>query len=282
MLSDETAGDPLKKASLIRSIIESISIIPDSITRSVYTKECSVLLDVPEKALISELNKIRVKKHKDHARKEAVKNEAHFDEPPPEFFDPTFKKEKKVESTTFHQEKDIVRLMLNYGLLEIDVDSLDDEDNDITVKMKLADFVAEEIQEDDLNFEDETLQKIFDLYIEQIENTPQKDPIIYLTTLEDVKVRELVSDLVSEKYVLHKWQSQNIEVQTEEDKIFRAVRDALYAFKARKINVIIHQKRLELKDIQDKKGDILPILMELQNLDEIKRQLLSQQGITIF
>jgi len=282
LLSDETAGDPLKKAGLIRNIIESISIIPDSITRSVYTKECSSLLDVPEKALISELNKIRVKKHKDQVRKEAVKNEPHFDEPPPEFFDPTFKKEKKAESTTYHQEKDIVRLMLNYGRIEIDVDSIDEEDNDVVIKMKLADFVAEEIQADELTLDDPVLQKIFDAYLVQLEKDDQTDPILRLTSVEDVTVRELVSDLVSEKYVLHKWQSQNIEVQTEESKIFRAVTDALYAFKARKINVIIHQKRLELKEIQEKNGEILDVLMELQKLGEIKRQLLSQQGITIF
>ena len=116
----------------------------------------------------------------------------------------------------------------------------------------------------------------------EIAQHAQQDQIMFLTSLEDVQVRELVSDLVSEKYVLHKWKSQNIEVNTEEDKIFRAVRDALYAFKARKINVIIHEKRMELKEIQDKNGDILPILVELQNLGEVKRQLLSQQGITIF
>ncbi len=283
LLAEETAGDPIKKAGLIRNIIESVALIPDSITRSVYTKECSTLLDVPEKALISELNKIRLKKHKDTSRKEAVQREAAYDEPPPEFFDPSFKPvEKKSESGTFHQEKDILRLMLNYGLREIDVDSLDEEDNEISIKMKLADFVAEEIQEDELIFESKLFQEVFVLYLSQVKQNESKDPVTFFSSMENTEMREMVIDLVAEKHVLHKWESQNIEVHTEQDKIFRAVRDALYAFKARKINIIIQEKRLELKKIQDAKGDMMPILVEIQDLGEIKRQLLSEQGITIF
>lgn len=286
LLAEETAGDPIKKAGLVRSIIESVAIIPDSITRSVYTKECSVLLDVPEKALISELNKIRLKKHNDDSRREAVKQQANLDEPPPEFFDPSFvskpKEEEIVQSGTYHQEKDILRLMLNYGGLEIDVESIDEEENEVIVKMKLADFVAEEILEDDLHFDDPLFKEVFDIYLAERKVNDAKDPVTFLSSIEKNDARELVVDLVAEKYVLHKWGSQNIEVFTEESKIFRAVRDALYAFKARKINDIITTKRNELKSIQGTGADIIPILEELQSLGEIKRQLLAQQGITIF
>ncbi|MFT4752891.1 MAG: DNA primase [Salibacteraceae bacterium] len=286
LLSEETAGDPIKKAGLIRNIIESVALIPDSITRAVYTKECSVLLDVPEKALISELNKIRLKKHKEESRKESVKQQVQLDEPPPEFFDPTFnaasKKEIVQEAGTYHQEKDILRLMLNYGRIDIDVESLDEDDNEVIVKMNLADFVAEEILEDDLSFDDPLLREIFDIYLAERKTNSERDPVTFLSSIEKDDLRELVVDLVAEKHVLHKWKSQNIDVFTEEDKIFRAVRDGLYAYKARKINDIIDAKRNELKKIQNTQEDIIPLLQELQQLGEIKRQLLSQQGIIIF
>lgn len=287
LLAGETEGDPIKKAGLVRNIIESVAIIPDSITRSVYTKECSVLLDVPEKALISELNKIRLKKHKDQSRKDSIKQQQEpFDEPPPEFFDPTFKaspqKEELPQSGTYHQEKDILRLMLNYGAVEIDVESLDEDDNEITVQMKLADFVAEEVLEDDLKFDDPLLHRIFEMYIAERKVNEEKDPVTFLSSMEETELREMVVDLVTEKYDLHKWASQNIEVFTEKDKMFRAVRDGLYAFKARKINDIINAKRNELQKIQNSGVDIIPLLEEIQALGEIKRQLLAQQGITIF
>lgn len=289
LLAEETAGDPIKKAGLVRNIIESIAIIPDGITRSVYTKECSNLLDVPEKTLISELNKIRLKKQTDQSRKEISKAKSQatqpFDEPPPEFFDPEFQAApKKVVTTsgTFHQEKDILRLVLNYGLMIIDVDSLDEEENEIIVKMKLADFVAEEIFEDDLNFDDQLLRKILEMYLAELKVDAERDPVSFLTNLEDSEIRELVVDLIAEKHVLHKWASQNIEVFTESDKIFRAVRDGLYAFKARKIQDIIGKKKEGLKNIANDSENLMDILTEIQSLEEIKRQLLEQQGIIIF
>jgi DNA primase len=251
--------------------------------RSVYTKECSNLLDVPEKALISELNKIRTKKHKDTVRKESVTREEHYDEPPPEMFDPGFvAKPKEVESTTYYQEKDILRLMLNYGTTEIDVEAMDEDDNEISVKMKLADFVHEEIHADELSFDNSIFQEIYVLYLNELNTTLDKDPIVTLSSMENAQIREMVVELVTEKYALHAWKKQNIEVHTEEDKIFRAVRDALYAFKARKINIIINDKRNTLKEAQDKGEEIMGLLVELQELGETKRQLLAEQGITIF
>lgn len=291
LLAEETAGDPIKKAGLVRNIIESIAIIPDGITRSVYTKECSGLLDVPEKTLISELNKIRLKKQSDQNRKEAVKMKSQsaappppFDEPPPEIFDPEFEAKapkEVVKAGTYHQERDILRLVLNYGQVVIDVDSLDEDENEIIVQMKLADFVAEEIFEDDLSFDDPLLMKILEMYLAELKVSEERDPVTYLSSLEDSEVRELVVDLVAEKHILHNWKSANIEVFTESDKMFRAVRDGLYAFKARKIQDIIAEKKDALKDVNGESDDLMKLLAEIQELEEIKRQLLASQGIII-
>lgn len=59
LLLKESNGDPVKKIALIKDIVNSISVIEDSITRSVYIKMCSSRLDVQESLLIQEVNKIR-------------------------------------------------------------------------------------------------------------------------------------------------------------------------------------------------------------------------------
>ncbi|MGB0524899.1 MAG: DNA primase [Flammeovirgaceae bacterium] len=53
----ETQGDPLKKAAVIRDIVESIAKIPDPIKRTVFCEECSHLLNVDVKILVEEVNK---------------------------------------------------------------------------------------------------------------------------------------------------------------------------------------------------------------------------------
>ena len=57
LLLEETANDPIKRASLIKDIVGSIARIPDPIKRSVYVRECSILMDINEQILVDEANK---------------------------------------------------------------------------------------------------------------------------------------------------------------------------------------------------------------------------------
>ena len=68
LLMEEAGKDPIKRAELITSIVKSISVIPDTIIRSVYIKECSQLLKMEEKVLVEATAKLIEK-----AREEKVK-----------------------------------------------------------------------------------------------------------------------------------------------------------------------------------------------------------------
>jgi DNA primase len=59
LLLKETDNDPVKRIHLIKEMIDTIAVIPDNITRSVYIKECSHLFDEREQLLIDEVIKIR-------------------------------------------------------------------------------------------------------------------------------------------------------------------------------------------------------------------------------
>src|SRR5690606_19584441 len=55
VLLDETKNDPVKKAELIRDIIQSISLIPNLIQRELYIQETAKLMDLREEILFKEL-----------------------------------------------------------------------------------------------------------------------------------------------------------------------------------------------------------------------------------
>jgi DNA primase len=59
ILLKDAGNDPIKRANLIQDLVESISLIADDITRSVYIKECSRQLDFDEQILQTEVNKKR-------------------------------------------------------------------------------------------------------------------------------------------------------------------------------------------------------------------------------
>lgn len=56
------ANDPIKRASLITDIIRTIGLIPDAITRSLYVREGSSMMDIEEQVLLNEVNKIAMKR----------------------------------------------------------------------------------------------------------------------------------------------------------------------------------------------------------------------------
>src|SRR6195952_374887 len=108
LLLKEAGNDPIKKSEVIRDIVESIAKIPDSIKASVFIKECSTILQIDERALLSELNKMRqAKARKDSQQqisKAAIEYEAAILE------EPVDKEPKESDS----QEKEIIRLLLLY------------------------------------------------------------------------------------------------------------------------------------------------------------------------
>jgi len=58
----EAAGDPFKKAELIKDMVGSISKIPDSIKRSIFFQKTASLMQIDEQLLISESNKITIER----------------------------------------------------------------------------------------------------------------------------------------------------------------------------------------------------------------------------
>ena len=70
LLMEEAGKDPIKRAELITSIVKSISVIPDTIIRSVYIKECSQLLKMEEKILVEATAKL-IEKAREEKAKEA-------------------------------------------------------------------------------------------------------------------------------------------------------------------------------------------------------------------
>lgn len=89
LLMEEAGKDPIKRASLISSIVKSISVIPDAIVRSVYIRECSQLLQMEEKILVEATAKLteqaREAKFKEEQRKQyrAQQQTAAAPTPPP-------------------------------------------------------------------------------------------------------------------------------------------------------------------------------------------------------
>ena len=73
LLMNDAKGDPYKRSEVIKDIVKSISVIPEAIVRSEYIKECSQMLRVEERILVSEVAKL--KKEKEEAQAKSAQRE---------------------------------------------------------------------------------------------------------------------------------------------------------------------------------------------------------------
>ncbi len=243
LLMNDVKNDPIKKAGLIKEIVESIALIPEAIYRSVYVKECSRIMDVEEHILLSELNKIRSKKFND---KKTQAPEQHTESVPD--FDPTLLEDKKdvTLDNAEHQERQIVRLLINFGNKEVRVDSQDEEGKPIEVGVTIAQLIIHELQNDGIVLENILYNSIYSEFLKNIENEYIPDSN-YFIGHENNSISSLAIDFNSSPYTISNWEQHGIFIITEEDGLKKAVLNSIYALKSRKLEIMMHdiQKRLK-------------------------------------
>lgn len=277
ILLKDTKGDPIKRADVIREVVESIALIPDEIKVSVFIQQCSGLLDIDERILLTELNKIRLKKIKAHDRKEqqASKNlndPVSSEMPPADLFLLDEERTKLQTSTEapaaitadILQEREIVRILLNYGgeLAEWE------GEGDIPI----APFLLNAL--DDISFEDRASAFIVDIFKQKVEHFEIPD-IKYFFSNEDPQVQDLAITCVTTPYELSpNWndEKRKIYVRGEREHLKELTMQAIYRIKKRKVEKEMVKIREDLKVISDE-DDIEILLAKYQKLKDAEKLL---------
>jgi DNA primase len=188
LLQKESEGDPIKKAQVTRDIVESISKIPDAIKRMAFIRECSVLLDMNEQVLITELNKSR-KSFLGEKEKEWVK-----EEPTPLNYDEEIKELVK-DTGALKQEQHLIKLLMQHAHFEIT------EETFVSLVFKLT-------NENLIGFENEVMlllaEEIQKLYLEGKEINTN-----YFLMHTNPMISSFAASVLSERYeISSKWQEK--------------------------------------------------------------------------
>lgn len=236
ILLKDVGNDPIKKAEVIREIVESIAKIPDSIKASVFLKECSNRLEIDERALLSELNKMRQAK----ARKDSQQqqNQNRRPDATPEdilFFD---EPQEHVVKESDTQEREIVRLLLHYGNKMIDWDGI--------ANTYIGPFMIAELS--DVEFEQPETKKFMEIYRQEVENgvLPEEQHFIHY---HDKGIVDLVVTMLATKYVLSEnwYEMHKILVPDEQANMKATILGAIFHLKKQKVGKILLNLRNELK-----------------------------------
>ncbi|MDA7768378.1 DNA primase [Flavobacteriales bacterium] len=259
LLKDESKNDPIKKVQLINEIVNSIAIIPDEITRAVYVRECSKLLEIGE---VEITNKIRAIKRSGFKNTTVQRSNTPAQEN-------TVKAVKQNQGSSEHQEKDIIRFLLEYSDHMVEFDSSE---------MYVAQFILSEL-ENEIEFSNPNYQLIFNAYAEAL----SKGELLkqeFFTLHKNPNISRLAADIISSPHSMSKrWKDHGIYTETEDMQLKTAVETAIYSLKIAKIGELIHEKNKELKEAtEDNEFDILS---EINSLSKLKKEISAKLGRTI-
>jgi DNA primase len=242
ILTKDTKNDPLKKAEAIVSIVKSIALIPDAIYRSVYIRECSRIMEVDEQILLSELNKIRSKRFNE---KKNNPEEASQSKPEELVLQP--KKENAIVDAEY-QERDIIRILINYGDKIIKVESEDEQGNPAEAEITVAELILHELSNDNMTLENLVYNSVIKEFTDSLEKYHVIPNQKYFINHENVAICSLTVDLLSTPYQLSNWEQHDIFITFEEDVLKKSIYNAIYALKSRKLEIMIQDTQKRLKE----------------------------------
>ncbi len=261
----DVKNDPIQKAEAIKDIVRSIALIQDNIKRQLYIKECATIVDIDEKTLINEVNKIKIQqiKKRENVPEEDVEQLASLQE---KYIEPQ-KKESQIPEF-FYQERDIIRVLLEHA-----DKSMNEEDN-------VGAYILSELVE--VPFKNTIFDKIIKHYINAYEQDIPFDTISDATKIEDNQIKLAIIDIQSSKYeISENWLKKHEIIITEANRTYKTdVASVLNRYKYLKFMELLKDldEKIKLADTENKMEELYSSLQKKIKLIGVRNELAKEIG----
>ena len=273
----EAGDDPFKRSELIKEMVLSISKIPDAIQRSLFIQKTSSLMRLEEDVLLAEMNKIHLKnlKQRGGANSQSgfapISSQAYTEVQ--NLIEPV--SETGVESyqnLAFYQESECIRLLVNFGHLEINPEK--------APGISVTQYLLEEL--DGVLFQMPLFNKLMDICKTEFQNSNSLKPEFYLHHTDE-EIQRFAIDCSSEKHNLSStWKDRHeIKVTNEAEML----EDLAYKNVLRLRKVYNDQRLQESLDLmanfQGDPNDMNDLLVNFIRLKEVQKNISQELGTVI-
>lgn len=293
LLLGEAGDDPLKRATLINDIADTIALMPDPVHRAVYVRTTAGRFDMDEQILVDRIAKTRSKvlleDKKQRDRAEAASLSQTSLPPTPEDYYPTDGygdappafKEDPVDVSEFEEpilepcEKELLGFILEDGCttLEFNADSKYYVEGEV---VNVAEFIDGSLAADDTVFANTRYAKVYDLYFQMYdEGLTQQQICQRLLNSMDEEVSSVAKELLIEKYHLtvKKYEQSLTAAST---RLVQYVPKSLMAYQCRRIELLIKAKTKELETASQ--DELEALLAEITSLNKMRTMLNNELG----
>ena len=272
LLLQDAEGDPIRKAALIADMVQSVSVIPDPIQRSVYIKECARIMDIDENLLIAEVGRKRMASTGDREAEEFVRRQsARFRaEQTAQRPETVFAGQVTGGSSAEALERELTRYLLKYGHC-----SFDFKEGRNVVQYNVAEVIFGELDADGLEFQNRVFNEILRVYREQwcALGLGVEVPIHHFINHSDPEVCNVSVDILTSEdhYVPSElWRRKEVHVESDAEMLAVGVPKAVTLYKSKVIERMSRELREKLQDENLTDDEMQDIMQRLSNLNRGK------------
>lgn len=276
LLIGQTENDPVARAKLIIDIVKSISVIPENITRSVYIKECSKMLDVDEDILYTEVRKIKFKLTEEQilSEKRELNRQQAQSKPDIAIKQPLELNPCKIE------EKALLRILIRYfshDLFKVEVET---EQGSEERMVKVGEYILSELEADNLSSVDPVYQQILEEFKEhQFEDF--FNPERFFVHHENSDISKVVSGLLVDKHSESMiWKRKGAFVEDEDEILHIIVPRLIEEYKLRHVKLMTTElmKKIGTMQHENDMEKIIELQTIITNLNRVERDLSVKLG----
>ncbi|HPX79656.1 MAG TPA: DNA primase [Bacteroidales bacterium] len=256
-LMAEEMKDPLKRSSLIRDVVDTISVIPDIITRTVYIEECSRHLGIEELILTREVARIRRRRYSRQAPERPATPLEEQDHNLDQFSQNKRGDALAGKNDISRCEKDILYYLLKFG------------QSPLQEETSVAEYITLSLEEDELELQDPLMLHIFKEYMELTGDNQARRK--YFTNHVNPEIARYALDLLNQPH------SINLKVlrdslPIEESLLKENVTKSVLVYKLRVVSLTCNQLTRELQQaqLQGEEGVMEEIMRKLTVMMEVR------------
>ena len=300
LLLEEAQGDPVAKSRLVNNIVQSIAVIPNEITRSLYTQETAATMQMQERLIAAAVAK-QLEANYEEARKqqerEREKRQQATAQPSAE---PEPQGEMRTEGETEQpvdvaplvahirnrdekrlqdKETEIIRLVLRHG--EQVIGNIPDEAGNLH-SITVIEYIAASLAQDNLQFTMPLHQRIIDLALEHIRDEEFVAEKFFLN-YPDPDINASTFDLVTEKETLSRMHQTAKCEYTPDDSANTLLSLVEHICADYQLEIIAREKKQLMREMQDPNlirdpEHYMSVMNRYKEIKEAEKRLSQQQG----
>ena len=268
--------DPIKRSEAINSIIKSISVITDQITRATYITDCAHRLGIHEATLISTMNKM-IRNDKEQKAK-AVSTPSPTPNSPQSTVNSQLSTVNSQLSTVNSPQSSVedllIRMVIRHGekIVYRDVETEDGG----TIDLNVAQYIQIDLNADGLRFRNPLYNQVLE---EAVAHSGDEGFVAseFFSRHHDIKVSALAAEMLIDKVQLTK----SLQMKEEEDSFRQEVEHLVLDFRFDYVNTHIQTLRQQIAQSASNPERLPKLMEELKKMMDLRNLMAKKLGTSI-